>query len=254
MKIAVIGASGLMGTKIASVLEREGIDVVKASTSNGIDAYTGEGLERALAGADALIDVTNSGSFGESDAFDFFRKAGANMLAAARTSGVSHYLALSVVGTHRLVENDYFRAKLVQENLVRASGLSFTIVRSTQFFEFFDGIVNASAVDGVLRMASILVQPIAADEAATSIARLAAGKPANAIVEIAGPERLHLPELARELVTATDDPRPVELDHEVRYFGVSLPKDGLLPTSAAALGDLTFHDWLSRNMVSQEYA
>ncbi|MBB4272886.1 SDR family oxidoreductase [Rhizobium mongolense] len=254
MKIAVIGATGLMGNRISRVLEGHGVDVVRASTSNGVDAYTGQGLEEAIAGADVLIDVTNSGPFGEGDALDFFRKAGANMLAAARASGVSHYVSLSVVGTERLVENDYFRAKLVQENLVRASGLPFTIVRSAQFFEFFDGIINASAADGALRLASILLQPIAADEAATAIASLATGEPANAVVEVAGPERLRLLEMARELVTATDDPRPVELDHQGRYFGVSVPEDGLLPAVGGATGGLTFHDWLSRSMVSQDYA
>lgn len=254
MKIAVIGATGLIGNKISRVLEGHGVDVVRASTSNGVDAYTGQGLEEAIAGVDVLIDVTNSGPFGESDALDFFRKAGANMLAAARASGVSHYVSLSVVGTERLVENDYFRAKLVQENLVRASGLPFTIVRSAQFFEFFEGIINASAADGALRLASILLQPIAADEAATAIASLATGEPANAVVEVAGPERLRLHEMARELVTATDDPRPVELDHQGRYFGVSVPEDGLLPAVEDATGGLTFHDWLSRSMVSQDDA
>ena len=248
MKVAVIGASGMMGSKISRVLERDGFDVAEASKGTGVDACTGEGLEQALSGASAVIDVTNTGSFGESDALGFFKKAGTNLTAAAKASGVAHYLVLSVVGADRLAENDYFRAKLVQENIVRASGLPFTIIRSTQFFEFFGGILNAGEVDGTFRVPSILVQPIAADEAATVIARLAAGKPAKAIVEIGGPERMELIELARELLTAAEDTRPALLDAAANYFGVSLPNDGLLPGRLAASGHLTFHDWLSKSM------
>ena len=201
MKIAVIGATGLIGSKVTRILERDGMEVVKASTSTGVDAFTGSGLREALDGADVVIDVTNTGSFGETDALGFFKQTGTNLLAAAKAFGVKHYLALSVVGTELMVENDYFRAKLVQENMVRCSGLPFTIIRSTQFFEFFHAIVNDSAVDGTLRFPAVFVQPIAAEEAAGLIASIATEKPRNTTVEIGGPERVQLVELARELVT-----------------------------------------------------
>ncbi len=254
MKIAVIGASGMMGSKIVRILERDGFDITRASTTTGVNAYTGEGVERALSGADAVIDVTNTGSFGETDALDFFRRTSGNLLSAAKASGVRHYLALSVVAVDRLVENDYFRAKLVQENLIRASGLPFTIVRSTQMFEFFNGIVDASAVDETLRVPSVRVQPIAADEAAGAIAKLAIAKPPNSIVEIGGTEAFELVEIAHELLTAAEDSRPVVLDPAARYFGVALSKDGLLPSRMIATGTLSFHEWLFTSMSVQDVA
>jgi uncharacterized protein YbjT (DUF2867 family) len=254
MKIAVIGASGMMGSKIARILERDGFDITRASTSTGVNAYTGEGVERALSGADVVIDVTNTGSFGETDTLDFFRKTSGNLLSAAKASGVTHYLALSVVAVDRLVENDYFRAKLVQENLIRASGLPFTIARSTQMFEFFNGIVDASAVGETLRVPSVRVQPIAADEAAGVITNLATAKPSNSIVEIGGPEAFELVEIAQELLTAAEDPRPVVLDPTARYFGVALSKDGLLPSCIIATGTLSFHEWLFTSMSVQDVA
>lgn len=252
MKIAVIGATGLIGSRVTRILERNGIEVIKASTSTGVDAYTGSGLQEALDGADVVIDVTNTGSFGETDALGFFKQTGTNLLAAARGLGVKHYLVLSVVGTEHMVENDYFRAKLVQENMVRCSGLPFTIIRSTQFFEFFHAIVNDSAVDGTLRFPAIFLQPIAAEEAAGLIADIATQKPRNTTVEIGGPERVPLVELAGELVTACEDGRPVIADPASQYFGVSLPSEGLLSARMAASGTLNFHDWLSQNMSAQD--
>ncbi|MDL2398978.1 SDR family oxidoreductase [Rhizobium mayense] len=250
MRAAVIGASGAMGSKIVRILQRDGFDVVAASTKTGVNAYTGEGLEVALAGADVVIDVTNSGSFGEGNALDFFKRAGRNLLTAAKSSGAKHYMALSVVGTDRLVENDYFRAKLVQENLIRSSGLPYTILRSTQFFEFFSSIVNDFAVDGSLKVPSIAVQPVSADEAANWITKLASSTPHNAIVELAGPESIQLVDLVRELLTATEDARLVSLAPAALYFGVELPRDGMLPITQALSGKLSFHDWLSRNVAA----
>ena len=248
MKVVVVGASGMMGSKIVRALERGGHDVVEASSKSGVNALTGEGLAAAFARADAVVDVTNSGSFGDGDALAFFKQAGKQMLSAARVAGVRHYVALSVVGADSLVENDYFRGKLVQENLVRASGLPHTIVRSTQFFEFFSGILNASVSDGALRLPDLRLPPIAADEAAIWIAKLAAEEPRNSIVEIGGPEPAEFIELAKELLTATEDTRPLAIDPETLYFGVSLPPKGLLPNSAMVSGKLTFHDWLSRTV------
>jgi len=244
MKIAVIGASGLIGSILSRVLDDHGIDTIRASSSSGVDVYRGHGLDEVLAGADVVVDVTNVGSFGETDALDFFKTAGSNLLEAARSANLAHYLVLSVVGAERLVENDYFRAKLVQENLLRASGLPFTVVRSTQFFECFGGIVDQSGSKEVIRLPSIRIQPLSADEAAASIARVALGEPRNSVVEISGPESLKIAELAKELATATEDPRPVEEDISARYFGVRVSKDGLLPGNQAVLASLTFHDWL----------
>lgn len=248
MKIVVVGASGMMGSKIVRTLERGGEDVVEASSKLGVNALSGEGLEAAFEGADVVIDVTNSGSFGEGDALAFFKQAGKQMLSSAKAAGVRHYLALSVVGADNLVENDYFRAKLVQENLVRASGLAHTIVRSTQFFEFFSGIVNTSVLDGNLRLPDLRLQPIAADEAATFMANIATAEPRNSIVELGGPEPTELVELARELLTVTEDNRPVAIDPASLYFGVSLARQGLLPNPGVVSGKLTFHDWLTRTV------
>ena len=249
MRIVVVGASGMMGSKIVRALGRSGQSVVEASNKTGVDAIKGVGLDTAFEGADAVIDVTNSGSFGEGDALSFFRQAGKNLVSAAKRAGVPHYLALSVVGAERLVENDYFRAKLVQENLIRASGVPYTIVRSTQFFEFFGGIVNSStAVEGSLRVANVRLQPISADEAATIVAKHASGKPINSVQEIGGPEPLELLEIARELLAATEDARPVASDPDVAYFGVNLAPESLVPAAKAISGKQSFHDWLSNTV------
>ncbi|MFC5758297.1 SDR family oxidoreductase [Rhizobium sp. GCM10022189] len=250
MKITVVGASGIMGSKIVRELERAGQTVNGVSTSTGVDAYSGDGVQAALAEADVVIDVTNSGSFGDSNALDFFKQAGKNLLAAAKHAGVGHYLALSVVATDRLVENDYFRAKMVQENLIRASGLPYTIVRSAQFFEFFDGIINLAGDGNDLRLSPSLVRPISADEASTLIARIMVGAPRNDIVEIAGPEAIQLDQLAREILTATEDPRSIAIDPDAPFFGVELARTTLLPGTNAVAGTVTFHDWLSRSMMA----
>ncbi|QRM45797.1 SDR family oxidoreductase [Rhizobium sp. BG4] len=248
MKVVVVGASGTMGSKAVRSLERDGREVVQASTSTGVNVLTGEGLDEAFNGADAIIDVTNFGSFGSGDALAFFKQSSSNLLKAARRSGVGHYLALSVVGAETLVENDYFRAKLVQENLIRASGIPYTIVRSTQFFEFLSGIVGSSADNGTIRLPALRLQPIAGDEAASWLAKLAGESPSNTVVEIGGPEAADLIDLASELLTVNEDNRPATSDPEAQYFGISVPTEGLIPRMPAALGRLTYHDWLSRTL------
>lgn len=248
MKVVVVGASGTIGSKAVKYLERDGRDVVEASKTSGVNALTGQGLDEAFDGADAIIDVTNFGSFGSGDALGFFKQAGTNLLTSAKNHNVRHYLALSVVGAESLVENDYFRAKLVQENLVRASGLPHTIVRSTQFFEFLSGIVSTSAEDGVIQLPSLRLQPVAGDEAAAWIAKLSGEEPKNSIVEIGGPESADLIDLANELMTITEDARPITSDPAARYFGISVRREGLIPTMPTALGKLTYHDWLSRTL------
>lgn len=250
MKIAVIGASGAMGSRISSRLHQNGLEVIAASKATGIDVLTGDGLASALKGCDALIDVTNSGAFGESDPLGFFKRTGRNLLDAAKAAGIRHYAVLSVVGTDRLVENDYFRAKLVQENLVRSSGLAYTVVRSTQFFEFFSGILDSAANDGKLQLPALRLRPVSADEAADHITSIVCSAPKNAIVELGGPETIELVDLARELLTATDDSRPIGLDRQARYFGVAVSSEGLLPAKAAITGRLSFHDWLSQTIAA----
>lgn len=213
-----------------------------------MNVLTGEGLTNALIGADVLIDVTNSGSFGEGNELEFFKQSGKNLIAAAKASGVGHYMVLSVLGTEHLVENDYFRAKLVQENLVRASGLRHTIIRSAQFFEFFHGIVNEASSESVLRLPVLALQPVAADEAAGWIVKLSGDAPRNVTVQIGGPEPVQLADLAHELLTATEDNRDVLSDADTPYFGVRLAIDSLLPAGDAISGRLTFHEWLSRTV------
>ncbi|CAH0340868.1 NmrA family NAD(P)-binding protein [Rhizobium sp. CECT 9324] len=248
MKVVVVGASGTMGSKIVGALKRNGIDVVEASGRTGANALTGEGLDAAFSGADTVIDVTNSGAFGTGDSLAFFKQAGQHLLAAAKSAGVRHYLALTVVGSDRLVENDYFRAKLVQENLIRSSGIPYTIIRSTQFFEFLAGIIDTSAVDGALKLPQLRLQPIAADEAANWIAKFCAKKATDSIVELGGPVSTLLTDLARELLTATEDNRPVVTSPDALYFGVATTLEALIPHQIAAAGRLTYHDWLSRTI------
>lgn len=248
MKVVVVGASGTMGSRVVRYLERDGMHVIEASSGTGINALTGKGLDEAFDGAEAVIDVTNFGSFGSGDALGFFKQAGANLLKSATKHNIQHYLALSVVGAEGLVENDYFRAKLVQENLIRASGLPHTIVRSTQFFEFLSGIIGSSSDNGLIRLPVVRLQPVAGDEVAAWIAKLIAERPRNSIVEIGGPEPADLLELANELMTITEDNRPVIADPNVPYFDVSVRREGLVPSIPAALGKLTYHDWLSRTL------
>ncbi len=245
MKVVVVGASGLIGSRIVRALERTGQEVVEASRETGVNSFTGEGLGHALEGADVLIDVTNSGPFGEGDALDFFKQSGKNLLIAARSLKVKHYMALSVLGVDRLVENDYFRAKMVQENLILSSGLPYTIVRSAQLFDFFNSVVNAYAVDGIIRLPSLILQPLAVDDAADWMAKIAVGSAHNSTIELAGPEESQLIDLARELLTASADPRPVEIDPFATYFGVELAPNGLIPNRKILSGQLTFHDWLA---------
>ncbi|WJR66393.1 NAD(P)H-binding protein [Neorhizobium sp. CSC1952] len=248
MRTVVLGSSGLMGSRIVGALQRSGVEVVEASKSTGVDAITGEGLSQALAFADTLIDVTNFGSFGGNDALQSFKQAGSNLLTAARDAEIQHYIVLSVVGADQLVENDYFRAKLVQENLVRSSGVPYTIVRSTQFFETLGGIVDASEVDGALALPVVDLQPIAADEAAAIIARVGQQKAKYRTVDLGGPEASQLCDLARELLSAHQDNRAIVSSPTALYFGVALRGNALLPARPFASGTETFHDWLSRGL------
>jgi uncharacterized protein YbjT (DUF2867 family) len=246
MRIAVMGGTGLIGSRVAARLRSLGHDVVEASRATGVNTYTAEGLEAALEGAETVIDVTNSGYFDERAATDFFYASTLNLLTYGRAAGVSHHVALSVVGTDRLArsEGGYFAAKAAQEQLIRDSGRPYTIVHSTQFFEFIKSIADAATVGHNVRLSHAFIQPIAADDVAAAVSDVALGAPANAVVEIAGPERFRLEELVRRELGIRNDPRQVVSDPLARYFGAELDEDELLPAGGARLAETRFGDWL----------
>ena len=250
MKIVVIGGSGLIGTKLVNNLRRLGHEVVAASRSSGVDTLTGEGLATALAGAQVCVDVANSPSWEDKAVLDFFETSGRNLLAAEAAAGVGHHIALSVVGTERLLASGYFRAKMAQETLIKASPVPYTIVRATQFFEFVGGIAQ-SATDGqTVRLSPALVQPIVSDDVAAALAEVTLGTPVNGTVELAGPEPIRLDELVRQFLSAHRDARKVTTDVHALYFGIELNDQSLTPGNNARIGPTRFEDWLSRSKVS----
>jgi len=248
MKIVVIGGSGLIGTKLVKRLRQAGHEAVAASPSSGVNALTGEGLARALDGAQVVVDVANSPSFEDQPAMDFFRTSGRNLLAAEVAAGVKHHVALSVVGTERLLEMGYFRAKLAQEDLIKASTIPYTIVRATQFYEFLGAIAQSGTIGNVVHLSPALVQPIASDDVAEALADVAVRPAVNGMIEIAGPERVPLDEIVRRFLSATKDPREVVADVHARYFGVPLNDRSLTPGDAPRLGPTRFGEWLSRSL------
>jgi uncharacterized protein YbjT (DUF2867 family) len=244
MKIVVIGGSGLIGTKLVDRLRRKGHEVVAASPSSGVNTLTGDGLAAALAGAQVVVDVTNSPSFEDEAVLEFFQTSGRNLLAAEAIAVVKHHVVLSVVGTDRLPGSGYLRAKMAQEDLVKASAIPYTIVRATQFFEFLGGIAQAGTVGQTVYLSPALVQPIAAADVADAITDVALGDPVNGIVEIAGPERVGLNEIVGRFLSATHDARAVVPDVHARYFGVELNDQSLVPNDDARLGTTRFEHWL----------
>jgi uncharacterized protein YbjT (DUF2867 family) len=229
MKIAVVGASGLIGTKAVDLLIDQGHDVVAASRSSGVDVLTGEGLADALAGADALVDVTNSPSFEADAVMAFFTTSATNLVEAARAAGVAHYVAVSIVGVDGLPDSGYFRAKVAQERVITESGLPFTIVRATQFAEFTDAITESLTVADVVRVPDALIQPIPANEVAAAVAQAAAGEPRNGIVNVGGPQRITFEQMAWDaLARKRDDRRTVIVDSEARYYGAALATGSLV--------------------------
>jgi uncharacterized protein YbjT (DUF2867 family) len=247
MRIVVIGGSGLIGTKLVNRLREKGHEVVAASPNSGVNTITGEGLAEALAGAQVVVDLANSPSFEDKAALKFFETAGRNLLAAEATAGVGHHLALSVVGADRLPASGYLRAKMAQENLIKASGIPYTIVRSTQFLEFIGRIVE-SGVDGdVIRLSPALLQPIASDDVADAMADAALGAPVNGMIEIAGPEPWPLDKLARTFLNAKGDRREVIADVHAPYYGAELDDRSLTPGDHPRLGSIRFEEWLSRS-------
>lgn len=247
MKIVVVGGSGRIGGKLVYNLRQNDYRVLEASPTFGVDTLTGVGLERALDGATVVVDVTQSPSLEGSDARRFFETSGLNLLAAARIAGVRHHIALSIVGTDRLQASGYFQAKKIQEDLVKASGLPFTILRSTQFFEFITGVVQeGGARDVVISPAS--VQPIAGEDVAETLADIVLGSPLNATVEVAGPERYRLDDLATQVLTAYEDPRRVIADVHAPYFGAELDERSLLPGDQPRIAPTRFSDWLRQSL------
>jgi uncharacterized protein YbjT (DUF2867 family) len=247
MKIVVIGGSGLIGTKVVSRLRQKGHEVVAASPNSGVNTVTGEGLAEALAGARVVVDLANSPSFEDKAALEFFETSGRNVLAAEAAAGVTHHVALSVVGTDRLLEMGYFRAKMAQEDLIKASGIPYTIVRSTQFFEFTGAIAQAGTVGQTAHLSPVLFQPIASDDVADAVADVTLGAPVNGTIEIAGPDRVPIDELVGRFLSATHDPRTVVADAHARYFGIEVNDQSLIPGDNPRIGATRFEDWLSQS-------
>jgi uncharacterized protein YbjT (DUF2867 family) len=247
MKIVVIGGTGLIGAKLVTKLGEHGHEAVAAAPSTGVNTLTGEGLTEALAGASVVIDVSNSPSFEDTAVLEFFETSTRTLLAAEAAAGVGHHVALSVVGTERLPQSGYFRAKIAQEKLIENSSIPFSIVHATQFFEFVRSIADAATDGGTVRMAPVLFQPIAGDEVAQAVGRISVGSPLNGRVEVAGPEQFRMDEFFRDVLTAWDDPREVVTDPHARYFGAELGERTLVPGAGAVLGDIRYGDWPGRS-------
>jgi uncharacterized protein YbjT (DUF2867 family) len=246
MKIVVIGGSGLIGTKLVHLLRDDGHDVLPASRSTGINTLTGEGLAGALAGAAVVVDVSNAPSWEDRAVLEFFEMSGRNIHTAEKAAGVGHHVALSVVGTDRLQASGYFRAKLAQENLIKASGIPYSIARATQFFEFVGGIADSASAGDKVRLPPALMQPIFSGDVAAILAEFAVGKPLNATIDIAGPESIRMDDLVRQYLTANRDARQVTTDPSAGYFGTSVNDDCLTPGPSARLGPTRFAEWLTR--------
>lgn len=246
MKIVVIGGSGLIGKTLVSTLREKGHEALAASPRTGVNAVTREGLAEALSGAQVVVDVANSPSFEERAVLEFFETSSRNLLAAGIAAGVAHHVILSVVGAQRVHDSGYLRAKAAQENLVKSSGLPFTILQATQFFEFVDAIIESSTEHDVARLSPALMQPIAAHEVANALAEIALDRPLNSTVEIAGPEPIPLDALARQYLAAKGDPRAVIADVHAKYFGAQIDDTSLTPGAAPRLGAMHFQDWLDQ--------
>ena len=246
MNVVIIGGTGLIGSKLVARLREHGHRAVAASPDTGVNTVTGEGLAQALAGAAVVVDVSNSPSFEDSAVLKFFETSTWNLLAAETTAAVRHHVALSVVGTPRLSESGYFRAKIAQEKLISESSVPYTIVRATQFYEFIKSIGDRATVDNTVRLAPVLFQPMAADDVAQAVGSAAVGVPVSGIIETAGPARFRLDQLIGSLLRARQDPRQVITDPDARYFGARLSERTLLPGDDAQLGSVTWEEWLGR--------
>ena len=247
MKIIVIGGTGLIGTKVVKNLRDKGHEVVAASPSKGINSVTGEGLAEALVGAQVVVDVANAPSWEDKAVLEFFETSGRNLLAAEAAAEVGYHVALSVVGTDRLLASGYFRAKMAQENLIKASSIPYTIVRATQFFEFVGGIAQSATQGQTVRLPPVLMQPIVSDDVAAVMADAALTEPLNSTVDLAGPEAIRQDDLVRRFLKATGDARTVITDPKALYYGIAVNDQSLMPGDNPRLGPTRFADWLSRN-------
>jgi uncharacterized protein YbjT (DUF2867 family) len=247
MKIVVIGGTGLIGSKLVDKLRKDGHDPLAAAPNTGVNTLTGEGLSEALKGAQVVVDVANAPAWGDAEVLDFFQTTSRNLLAAEAAAGVGHHVTLSVVGAERLTESGYMRAKVAQEDLVKAGPIPYTIVRATQFFEFIGRIADSGAVGDTIRLSPALIQPESADDVASTLADVAVGAPLNDTVELAGPEAFRLDELAQRVLKATGDPRQVTADAPARYFGAELDDRSLSPGDDARIAPTHLEDWLSQS-------
>src|SRR5260221_5680844 len=247
IKIVVIGGSGLIGKKVVTNLRQHGHEVVAASPSLGVNTVTGEGLAQALAGAQVVVDVANAPSWEDKAALSFFETSGRNLLAAEAAAGVGHHVALSVVGTDRLLASGYFRAKMAQEKLIKASPIPYTIVRATQFFEFVDGIAQSATEGQTVRVPPVLMQPIVSDDVAAVVADVALAEPLNGTFDLAGPESIQQDDLVRQFLNATGDARTVITDPQALYYGITVNDQSLTPGDHPRLGPTRFEDWLRLN-------
>jgi uncharacterized protein YbjT (DUF2867 family) len=247
MKIVVIGGTGLIGSKVVAALSAQGHEALAAAPSTGVDTLTGKGLDQVLDGAEVVVDVSNSPSFDDQPAMDFFETAGHNIARAEKAAAVGHHVALSVVGTDRLQDSGYFRAKLAQERLIQAAGIPFTLLHATQFFEFLRGIADFSQTDdnGIVHLPPRRFQPMAAKDVAAAVTAAALAAPANGTVEVAGPEVFRLDELVARVLAYDEDARRVIADPDARYFGLSIDDKSLMPAPGARLGDTSFDWWLA---------
>ena len=246
MKLVVIGGSGLIGSKLVPTLREHGHEAVAASPDTGVNTLTSEGLAEALQGASVVVDVSNSPSFEEAAVMTFFTTSTHNLLKHAAAAGVRHYVALSVVGTERVADSPYLRAKNAQETLIKGAGIPYSIVHATQFFEFIKRIADDATDGTTVRLPPVLIQPMAADDVVKAVARVAVGEPVNGTVEVAGPQQFRFDELIRQGLGARNDPREVVVDTHARYFGAELTERALIPAGEARLGEIRFQEWLNQ--------
>jgi uncharacterized protein YbjT (DUF2867 family) len=247
IKIVVIGGTGLIGSKVVTNLGEQGYEVVAASPNSGVNTLTGEGLAEVLKGASVVVDVSNSPSFADAAVMQFFQTSTRNLLNSEAAAGVGHHVALSIVGCDRLPDSGYMRAKVAQEKLIKESSIPYSIVRATQFFEFVKRIADSATEGNSVRLPAVGFQPLAADDVASVVSKVAIGSPLNGIVEVAGPERFRFDELIRQDLVASKDPREVIADPNARYFGTELSDVSLVPAGEALLGETRFEDWLNRS-------
>jgi uncharacterized protein YbjT (DUF2867 family) len=254
MKIVVIGGSGLIGSKLVNMLREQGQEAVAASPDSGVNTITAEGLAEVLKQASVTVDVSNSPNWEDDAVMKFFDTSTRNLLKYEAAAGVRHHVALSVVGTDRMLESGYFRAKLAQENLIKASSIPYSIVRAAQFFEFIKGIADTSTDGNKVRLPHVFIQPMAADDVAAALTRVAVGKPVKGTVEVGGPEKFRLDDFIRKGLAARKDPREVIADPKARYYGIAVSDNTLVPDPGARLGEIRLQDWLSLPAATQRAA